>query len=222
VPPEAVFLTGNPVVDALHDILQRAVIPPVLEEVLRATEGRKRIVLTTHRRESFGNVLAANLRVLRDFVARHKDVALLFPVHPNPAVRGPAAAILAGQSRIHLLEPLDYCSFIGLLARAWLIVSDSGGVQEEAPSLGKPLLVLRKNTERPEAVEAGVARLVGEDANVFRDMLEEEYGKRESSGPAQKENPFGRGDSGRRIVAAIARHLGVVASERAPCCGRVS
>jgi UDP-N-acetylglucosamine 2-epimerase (non-hydrolysing) len=210
VPAANVFLTGNPVVDALHDILRRATVSDELAAALRATEGRKRLVLTTHRRESFGAVLAGNLRVLRDFVARHDDVALLFPVHPNPAVRGPALAILSGHQRVHLLDPLDYASFVGLMARAWLIVSDSGGVQEEAPSLGKPLLVLRKNTERPEAVEAGVARLAGDSAEAFQNMLEDEYLKQEAGRPAPKENPFGRGDSGRRIAAALARHLGVV------------
>jgi UDP-N-acetylglucosamine 2-epimerase (non-hydrolysing) len=198
--PERVFLTGNPVVDALQDILARDVLSPALRQLLAATEGRKRIALTTHRRESFGEVLADNLAVLRDFVAEHEDVVLIFPVHLNPQVRGPAGDLLTARPRIHLLPPLDYCDFIGLLARSWLIVSDSGGVQEEAPTLGVPLLVLRRNTERPEAVECGSARLA-ETPETLRALLNEAHrgGSRQHRVP----NPFGAGDSGRRIVAAL-------------------
>jgi UDP-N-acetylglucosamine 2-epimerase (non-hydrolysing) len=203
--PANVFLTGNPVVDALHAIRARAAAP-ALDDLLQRTAGLRLIVLTTHRRESFGDVLAGNLRVLRAFVERHPEVALVFPVHPNPAVRGPAFEILADRDRIQLLEPLDYVAFIGLLSRAWLIVSDSGGVQEEAPSLGKRLLVLRDTTERPEAVEAGVARLVGGDPRRLDAMLEQEWLAPEEAGRVI-DNPFGSGDSGRRIVQAISQVL---------------
>jgi UDP-N-acetylglucosamine 2-epimerase (non-hydrolysing) len=203
----SVFLTGNPVVDALHAIRMRPTAPE-LDDLLQRTAGRRLIVLTTHRRESFGEVLAGNLRVLRAFVERHADVALVFPVHPNPAVRGPARNLLTGCDRIVLIEPLDYVAFIGLLARAWLIVSDSGGIQEEAPSLGKRLLVLRENTERPEAVEAGVARLVGNDAARLEAMLEQELLGPEN-GARVVLNPFGQGDSGERIVQALRRLLPV-------------
>jgi UDP-N-acetylglucosamine 2-epimerase (non-hydrolysing) len=201
VDPRRVFLTGNPVVDALQTILARQDISPTLRQVLAGTEGLKRIALTTHRRESFGATLAGNLTVLRDFVAEHQDVALVFPVHPNPQVRGPAGDLLGNRPRIHLLPPLDYGDFIGLLARSWLIVSDSGGVQEEAPTLGVPLLVLRKNTERPEAVECGSARLAGDSPALLRSLLDEAY--RDDRHNRQVINPFGRGDSGRRIVAAL-------------------
>src|SRR2546428_4577153 len=161
VPEDTVFVTGNPVVDALHAMLESAGDSPVVARLLDATSGLKRIVLTTHRRESFVDVMAGNLGALRSFVPSHPDVALLFPVHPNPDVVGPATAILSGHPRIHLIPPLGYEDFIVLLSRAWLLVSDSGGVQEEAPTLGKPVLILRENTERPEAIEAGVARPVG-------------------------------------------------------------
>jgi UDP-N-acetylglucosamine 2-epimerase (non-hydrolysing) len=212
---EQVFITGNPVVDSLHTILARRTDSPGVAALLRATEGLKRIVLTTHRRESFGDALAENLRVLRDFVSRHEDVALLFPIHPNPAVRGPATAILGGRTRIHLLDPLDYADFIGLLARAWLIVSDSGGVQEEAPTLGKPLLVLRENTERPEAVESGVARLVGGSPANLGAMLESAYQDGDWIRTVTRTaNPFGRGDAAQRIVHAIAHVFGVAAARR--------
>ena len=205
VPAERVFLTGNPVVDSLHQILRRPNLSPAVERLVQSTHGLKRVVLTTHRRESFGETMSGNLQVLRDFVERHDDVVLVFPVHPNPSVRGVASAILSGHDRIRLLDPLDYFDFIGLLSRAWLIVSDSGGVQEEAPSLGKPLLVLRENTERPEAMESGVARLVGGEPERLRALLDEVYHDGRWANRVQGiENPFGRGDSGRRIVEVIA------------------
>lgn len=205
VAPHAVFVTGNPVVDALKDMLRRAVPAPATQAVLEATQGLRRIVLTTHRRESFGEVMADNLRVLRAFVTAHDDVALVFPVHPNPAVVGPAADILSGHPRIHLIRPLRYDEFVVLLSHAWLIVSDSGGVQEEAPTLGKRLLVLRENTERPEVVESGVARLVGGRPERLAVMLDESYRDRGWSRPPEDiRNPFGEGDSGRRIARIIA------------------
>jgi len=207
---ENIFLTGNPVVDALHAILERGSIPPDLEAWLKETEGLRRIVVTTHRRESFGEVLAGNLRVLRSFVDRHDDVALIFPVHPNPAVVGPAMATLSGHPRINLIQPLNYEDFVLLLSNAWLIVSDSGGVQEEAPTLGKPLLILRENTELPEALECGVARLVGKAPSRLDAMLEEVYVDGNWIEQTRKtENPFGQGDSGKRIVQAIAELLAV-------------
>jgi UDP-N-acetylglucosamine 2-epimerase (non-hydrolysing) len=206
VPAERVFLTGNPVVDSLQAILRRPTLSPAMERLVQSTEGLRRIILTTHRRESFGETMSGNLQVLRRFVERHDDVVLVFPVHPNPSVRGPAAAVLSGHDRIRLLDPLDYFDFIGLLARAWLIVSDSGGVQEEAPTLGKPLLVLRENTERPEAVESGVARLVGGSPDRLGEMLEEVHrDDRWASQVRGMENPFGRGDSAQRIVQAVAQ-----------------
>jgi UDP-N-acetylglucosamine 2-epimerase (non-hydrolysing) len=205
---ERVFLTGNPVVDALRAILDQARPGAATRRALEATTGLRRVVLTTHRRESFGARLADNLRTLRRFVERHDDVALIFPVHPNPAVSRPAAALLGGHPRIHLLPALDYDEFLALLAEAWLIVSDSGGVQEEAPSLGKPLLILRDNTERPEVIEAGVARLVPGRPGRLALALRHAY--RDDGWHARvatARNPFGRGDSGARIVDALARML---------------
>jgi UDP-N-acetylglucosamine 2-epimerase (non-hydrolysing) len=191
--------------------------------LLEASRSLKRIVLTTHRRESFGGVMAENLRVLRSFVARRPDVAVLFPVHPNPEVVGPATTILSGHPRIHLISPLGYEDFIALLSQAWLIVSDSGGVQEEAPTLGKPVLILRENTERPEAIEAGVARLVGGAPARLAAMLDEAYEDGEWIARVRAcDNPFGRGDSGRRIVDVIAKVLGGSgpAPDREPAAGR--
>jgi UDP-N-acetylglucosamine 2-epimerase (non-hydrolysing) len=178
--------------------------------VVEAAEGRRLIALTTHRRESLGRTMRGNLAVLRRFVEAHDDTALVFPVHPNPSVVAAARSELQGHPRIHLLEPLGYHDFIHLLSRSWLIVSDSGGVQEEAPTLGRPVLILRENTERPEAVDAGVARLVGKDPARLAALLDEL-----SSDPswiesvATIENPFGRGDSATRIVSVVAELLGV-------------
>jgi UDP-N-acetylglucosamine 2-epimerase (non-hydrolysing) len=208
VPASRIALTGNPVVDALHTVLGKAQPSWGLRKVLDETKPRRLLVLTTHRRESFGKAMLENLRVLRRFVERHKDVALAFPVHPNPAVRAAAREALAGAPHVHLLEPLEYPDFVHLLFHAWLIVSDSGGIQEEAPTLGKPLLVLRENTERPEAVAAGVARLVGGSATRLEAMLEEAYADGSWTRQVQEtENPFGRGDSARRIVDALESFL---------------
>jgi UDP-N-acetylglucosamine 2-epimerase (non-hydrolysing) len=201
---ESVFVTGNPVVDSLKAILKGFSISPAIEPVLNATAGLKRVILTTHRRESFGELMARNLRVLRSFVESHSDVALIFPVHPNPAVAALATDILSGCPRIHLMEPLNYHDFILLLSRAWLIVSDSGGVQEEAPTLGKPLLVLRENTERLEGVKLGFARLVGGCPDRLVAMLEEVHRDGDWAHEIRKlENPFGRGDSAKCIAQIV-------------------
>lgn len=209
-----IFVTGNPVVDSLKTILAQANMTAALEQLLQQTKGLRRMVLTTHRRESLGEVMNENLRVIRSFIESHEDTALIFPVHPNPAVARSSREILKGHPRIHLIEPLSYEDFIALLSHAWLIVSDSGGVQEEAPTLGKPLLILRENTERPEAIESGVARLVGASSHRLAEMLTEAY--RTGSWIEQIErvrNPFGQGDSGERIAQIIAKLLSVPATQ---------
>jgi UDP-N-acetylglucosamine 2-epimerase (non-hydrolysing) len=144
--------------------------------------------------------MSGNLRALRDFVLRHEDVCLLFPVHPNPNVREVTNEILAGCERVHLLEPLDYTDFICLMKDAWLIASDSGGVQEESPSMGKPVLILRENTERPEAVASGVAKLVGGNG-ALGGMLEDNYRDEAWINSVRSiANPFGDGKAARKIV----------------------
>lgn len=145
--------------------------------------------------------MAENLRGLRSFIDQYEDIRLIFPVHPNPAVLGPATSILAGHPRIHLIQPLSYESFIVLMSHAWLSVSDSGGIQEGARTLGKPLLVLRKNTERTEAVESGVARLAGGSPERLGAMLEEVRQDGNWADEIRKvRNPFGQGDSGKRMA----------------------
>lgn len=203
-----IVLSGNPVVDALQSIGTANPPSPRLQAILDATNGLKRIVLTTHRRESFGSVLEGNLVALRDFVNDHPDTALIFPVHPNPVVRELANSALSGRDRVHLTDPLDYPDFIGLLSRTWLIASDSGGVQEEAPSLSVPLIVLRESTERPEAIAAGCAELAPTpDALAF--TLRRKYTEQAQDSRRTGRNPFGDGCAAQRIVRALARFLSV-------------
>jgi UDP-N-acetylglucosamine 2-epimerase (non-hydrolysing) len=208
VPADRIVLTGNPVVDALREIQASHEPSAALQEQLAALTGLRLIALTTHRRESFGAVMEGHLRVLRRFVERNPDIALVFPVHPNPAVRAAAEAALAGAPRVLRLEPLEYPDFVHLLSRAWLLVSDSGGVQEEAPTLGKPLLVLRDNTERPEVLHCGIGRLVGSSPSRLETLLEEALGDAAWFERAREvANPFGSGDSGERIAASLERLL---------------
>ena len=203
-----IFVTGNTVVDSLNSMLKSLSVSDRITELIASTAGQRRILLTTHRRESFGDAMSKNLDVLARFVERHEDVSLIFPVHPNPNVRKATERFLAGRDRVHLLEPLDHSDFLALIKASWLVVSDSGGVQEEAPSLGKPLLVLRENTERPEGIAAGVSKLVGSDPARLQELLEENY-----ADPAwidsvkQIPNPFGDGAASHRIVEALRSHL---------------
>jgi len=208
VPSDRIFVTGNPVVDSLRGMLKKISPSPKIAELIESTAGKKRILLTTHRRESFGTVMTANMKVLRDFVDKHQDVCLFFPVHPNPNVKVIAKEVLGKRKRIHLLNPLDYGDFLAIMQSTWLIVSDSGGVQEEAPSLGKPLLVMRENTERPEAIRAGVSKLIGTDPGALKHLLEENYSV-DTWIKSVKEvaNPFGDGRSSARIVRIIEEKL---------------
>ena len=160
--------------------------------------------------------MIARLQVLSRFVSAHEDVAIVFPVHPNPNVRRAVDEALPESDRVHRIEPLGYFDFIHLLSASWLIVSDSGGVQEEAPTLGKPVVVIRENTERPEAIEAGVARLVGPDAATLEQLLEEC-----NDDPAwirsvrAAENPFGAPGASDRIARAACEVARRAASKRA-------
>jgi UDP-N-acetylglucosamine 2-epimerase (non-hydrolysing) len=161
VPAESVFLTGNTIVDALYWMRERVAgrdLPSGLDST-----GKRLVLVTAHRRESFGPPFRELCHALREIAARHADVQLVYPVHLNPNVRKPVQEILGDCERVRLIEPLAYTDFIAVLARAYLVLTDSGGLQEEAPVLGKPTLVLRDKTERPEAIAAGVARLVGTD-----------------------------------------------------------
>lgn len=212
IPSDRVFVTGNPVVDSLKSIMKSAKPAERITKLIESTKGTKRILLTTHRRESFGETMSGNLEVIRDFVLKHRDVSLIFPVHPNPNVKGVTSEILSGVDRVRLIDPVDYVDFIALMKSSWLIVSDSGGVQEEAPTLGKPLLVLRENTERPEAIHAGIAKLVGGSPARLRRLLEENHAI-DTWTRSVKEiaNPFGDGTSARKIVKIIESKMALTA-----------
>ena len=203
-----ILRVGNPIVDAVDGILAGAEPSAEIQALLEKTRGQRRILLTTHRRENFGPVMEGHLATLRDFVERHRDVELIFPVHPNPAVRAAVASSLPAGPRIHIVDPMGYADFIHLASRVWLIASDSGGIQEEAPTLGRPLVVLRDTTERPESVECGVARLAGHEPGRLAELLDTAYrdtGWVRRAGAAS--NPFGDGRSGERIGSAIVRLL---------------
>jgi len=213
IPSERIFVTGNPVVDCLRSMLGDLAASAEIRELMASTDGHKRILLTTHRRESFGPTMVRNLEILAEFVKDRRDVSLIFPVHPNPNVQRAAKDIMGDCPRIHLLEPLNYSDFLALMKSAWLIVSDSGGVQEEAPTLGKPLLVIRENTERPEAVAAGVSKLVGNDAGKLKLLLEENYADDTWTRSVREiPNPFGDGRSASRIVGVLEEHFATAKS----------
>jgi UDP-N-acetylglucosamine 2-epimerase len=207
IPDERIFVTGNTVVDALLLGLRRArAHPPSLPELPAGVlEGRRLVLVTGHRRESFGEPLRELCAAFREIVRRHRDVVIVYPVHLNPSVLGPVNEALAGEERIRLIRPLDYLQFISLLERATLIVTDSGGIQEEAPTLRKPVLVTRQATERPEAIERGLARLVGTSrerlvAEASRLLEDPEAYASMTSG----ESPYGDGHAAERIVDILA------------------
>lgn len=204
VKKECIALTGNPVVDTLQNILARSPVSASLSDLIDSLTGNRMIVLTTHRRENFGDIMSSHLRTFRRFVECHRDIDLVFPVHPNPSVRAIVDAEFIGAERIHCIEPLEYADFLHLLSRAWLVASDSGGIQEEIPSLGKPLLVLRDTTERPEVLDNGFGRLVGHSGERLEEMLEDALADETwFASTRATENPFGKGDAGKQIVSAI-------------------
>jgi UDP-N-acetylglucosamine 2-epimerase (non-hydrolysing) len=205
---QSIVLTGNPVIDALQAVLRATRPGEATEQLIASLAGKKIIVATSHRRESFGDVMHANLATLSEFVVRRNDTALVMLVHPNPEVQRACARLAGASPRIHLLSPMLYPDFLHLLSASWLIVSDSGGIQEEAPTLGKPLLVMRKNTERPEVIDCGSARLVGGDPARLAELLHEAYDDgRWVESIRTIANPFGDGQAARRIADAMLAHF---------------
>lgn len=208
VPSASIHVTGNTVIDALLSMRQRIEDNPALAAGLDALaarfSGKRIIAVTSHRRENFGDGMAAIASAISRIAAR-PDVAVIFPVHPNPAVRPVMEAILGDLANVALIDPLDYPHFVRLMAISELVLTDSGGVQEEAPSLGKPVLVMRDTTERPEGVAAGTARLVGTDADTIVSgiftLLDD---KAAYTAMARAHNPYGDGQSARRIARIIA------------------
>ena len=190
--------------DTLQWVLKNRPPSSRVGEILHRHAGKKLIVLTTHRRESFGSIMENNLRALAQFVGSNSDSVVLFPVHPNPNVRNATREVLGDVSGFEIIDPMDYPDFIHLLASSWLIVSDSGGIQEEAPSLGKRLIVLRRNTERPEVVDAGIAKLIGDNPQLLIETLRTADSDLEwSRAAATEQNLYGSGDAAARITDAI-------------------
>lgn len=202
--PEKIFVTGNTVIDALLATVKAdyRFADPVLAGI--DFQCRRVLLVTTHRRENLGEPMREIYLALRDIVALYPDVEVVFPVHRNPAVREVVQEILGRSPRVHLIEPLPYQDFVNLMNRCYLVLTDSGGLQEEAPALGKPVLVLRNTTERPEAVRAGTVRLVGTTREaVFKEtrlLLEDAARYRRM---AEAVNPYGDGQASRRICQAL-------------------
>ena len=218
VPAAAIHVTGNTVIDALLAVVEKlntsAEIQAELAERFRFLDASKKLILVTgHRRENFGEGFQNICHALADVAERHPDVEILYPMHLNPNVRQPVNDILAarGLSNVHLIEPVDYLPFVYLMNRSHLIITDSGGVQEEAPSLGKPVLVMRETTERPEAVAAGTVKLVG----TSRDAIVRECGHLLTDSDAylamsRAHNPYGDGRAVARIVNTLQNMQGRV------------
>ena len=200
-------LTGNTVIDALLEITGRPETD--LPSLPYPSAGRRLVLVTAHRRESFGKPFEDLCTALRTIAERVPDAEIVYPVHLNPNVQEPVHAILAGAARVHLIEPLGYVEFARLMKRATLILTDSGGIQEEAPTLHKPVLVTRQATERPEAVEMGLARLVGTSREaIIKEascLLDDPEAYAAMTGGTT--NPYGDGRAAERIVATLANTL---------------
>ena len=213
VPAKRIYVTGNTVIDALHFATAKIKkdtpeIPELPRELVNGGTDRTLVLITGHRRESFGqgfNNICSAIGTLAD---RFPQAAFVYPVHLNPNVRKPVFSLLGGLDNVHLIEPVSYLPFVALMNRSKLILTDSGGIQEEAPSLGKPVLVMRDTTERPEAVEAGTVKLVGTDVDCIVDNAsslladEKAYARM-----AQSINPYGDGKACGRIIKAIRESL---------------
>ncbi|MBR3424009.1 MAG: UDP-N-acetylglucosamine 2-epimerase (non-hydrolyzing) [Clostridia bacterium] len=198
--PSTIFVTGNTAIDALRTTVKDDYTHPELE----AVKGSRLILITAHRRENLGAPMHSMFRAIRRIVDEHPDVRAIYPIHMNPVVRQAAAEELGGCGRIRIIEPLEVLDFHNFMARSYMILTDSGGIQEEAPSLGKPVLVMRNTTERPEGIAAGTLKLVGTDEDViyenFKLLLED---RNEYEKMAKASNPYGDGHACERIADVL-------------------
>ena len=195
--PESIYVTGNTAIDALKTTVREDYTHPELEWA----KDSRLILITAHRRENLGEPMKHMFRAIRRCLDEHPDLKAIYPIHMNPVVRQTADEILGGEERIHIIEPLEVLDFHNFLARSYMILTDSGGIQEEAPSLGKPVLVMRDTTERPEGIAAGTLKLVGTDEDViyrnFKELLENEDAYKRMSTAS---NPYGDGHACERIA----------------------
>jgi UDP-N-acetylglucosamine 2-epimerase (non-hydrolysing) len=203
-----ILVTGNTVIDALHitkDKIERNEIKITNTSVLNLLSKQNRFILvTSHRRENFGDGIESICKALKKFAQAYPSVNIIFPVHLNPNIKTPVYNILADCSNIYLLDPLDYVSFVALMSECYLVLTDSGGVQEEAPGFGKPVLVMRETTERPEALTAGLSKLVGTDEQkIFDSLVLLMEDKQLYSLMSGRANPYGDGKASQRIVTFL-------------------
>jgi len=208
IAPERIFVTGNTVIDALflaRDKIKKKppAIPQLCKSILQSSQ--QLVLITGHRRENFGKGFQNICKAVKTLAQRFPETQFVYPVHLNPNVRKPVYSLLGNQENIHLIEPLGYLPFVALMNRSTIILTDSGGVQEEAPSLGKPVLVMRDTTERPEAVDMGTVKLVGTNVNAIIDNVATLLNdKKVYSAMASAVNPYGDGKATDRIISAIA------------------
>ena len=210
VEEEKIFVTGNTVIDALYQTIRKDFTfdNQLLENI--DYDNKRIILVTTHRRENLGEPMRHVYKALKELTESFSDVEVVFPVHKNPKVREVVNQELGGLQKVHLIDPLDYEPFANLMSRSTLILTDSGGVQEEAPALGKPVLVLRDTTERPEAVQAGTVKLIGTDKDkVFNEAKILLTDKAEYEKMAAAYNPYGDGKAAERIISALRWHYGL-------------
>lgn len=202
---DAIFVTGNTAIDALTTTVSEEYSHPILDKI----GNDKMILLTAHRRENLGEPMRHMFKAIKQIVDEHDDLQVVYPVHLNPVVREIAAEILGENERIHLIEPLEVIDFHNFLSRAHIILTDSGGIQEEAPSLGVPVLVLRDTTERPEGIEAGTLKLAGTDQSTIYQLTNELLtDSKEYERMSKASNPYGDGYASERIVEMILYHFG--------------
>ena len=213
IPPDHILVTGNTVIDALLIAVQMVrknvpTIPGLPENITAPTSDRPLVLITSHRRENFGQRFHSICGAIAVLAERFPETAFVYPVHLNPNIRASVFHLLAGRENIYLVEPLNYLQFVALMDRSTLIMTDSGGIQEEAPTLGKPVLVVRESTERPEAIDAGTAKLVGTEINSIVDHVSHLLVDRRSrEAMSRVSNPYGDGMSAARIVEACAKYL---------------
>lgn len=215
IPSRDIVVTGNTVIDALLTTVERKA--PFSDQILEdlASSGKQILLATTHRRENQGEAMRGIGRALARLADHHPDIAIVLPIHKNPVVRAAVIPEIQAKSNILVIEPLEYADFTRLLSLAHVVLTDSGGVQEEAPSLGKPVLVMRENTERPEAVQAGTVALIGTNEDrIFNEVSNLFADSTSYSSMANATNPYGDGMAARRVVAAITCLLGL--GERMP------
>lgn len=198
-----IYKTGNTVIDALFYTLENH---PEAGNEVKINPENKLILMTSHRRENFGEPIKNICHAVSELVDKYKNIEVVYPVHPNPNVQKPVFELLQGKERIHLIKPLEYAEFSGMMKRSHIILTDSGGVQEEAPSLGKPVLVLRDTTERPEAVEYGTVKLVGTDKNkIVAEVSKLMDDENEYKKMSEAINPYGDGLASKRTVEVLKR-----------------